>query len=106
MPETLICRQPFPGPGLAIRIMGEVTKEKLTILREADFIFRSELEKTNFNGSQYFAVLTSVRTAGVMGDKRTYDYTLAKLQANLLQSKIQYIELEVRSLSVELYPKT
>ncbi len=77
LPETLICRQPFPGPGLAIRIMGEVTKEKLTILREADFIFRSELEKTNFNGSQYFAVLTSVRTVGVMGDKRTYDYTLA-----------------------------
>lgn len=77
LPESIVMRQPFPGPGLAIRIMGEVTEEKLAILREADFIFRSELEAAQVNASQYFAVITNNRTVGVMGDFRTYDYTLA-----------------------------
>ena len=72
-------RQPFPGPGLAIRILGDVTREKLDTLREADYIFRQELEHSGFspNCSQYFAVLTNARSVGVMGDSRTYDYTLA-----------------------------
>lgn len=79
LPEYLVMRQPFPGPGLAIRVIGEVTEEKLAILREADFIFRDEIAKAKLEGtmSQYFAVLTDMRSVGVMGDGRTYDYTLA-----------------------------
>ena len=77
--EDLVWRQPFPGPGLAIRIIGEVTEDKLETLREADWIFRDELAKAGLNReiNQYFAVLTSLRSVGVMGDSRTYDYTLA-----------------------------
>ncbi len=77
LPKALVDRQPFPGPGLAIRIIGEITKEKLDILRDADAIFREELEKAQYKAHQYFAVLTNVRSVGVMGDGRTYDYTLA-----------------------------
>lgn len=79
LPEYLVMRQPFPGPGLAIRVIGEVTKEKLTTLRFADFIFRDEISKAGLEQtmSQYFAVLTNVQSVGVMGDGRTYDYTLA-----------------------------
>ena len=79
LPEYLVMRQPFPGPGLAIRVIGEITKEKLDILREADFIFRDEIAKAHLEGTmnQYFAVLTNMRSVGVMGDGRTYDYTLA-----------------------------
>lgn len=76
--DVLVNRQPFPGPGLGIRVIGEVTEEKLEVLRDADYIFRQELEKNKVeNLSQYFAVLTENRTVGVMGDFRTYDYTLA-----------------------------
>lgn len=77
--DTLVWRQPFPGPGLAIRIMGEITDEKLTILQDADWIFREEIAKAGLDRSigQYFAVLTDNRSVGVMGDFRTYDYTLA-----------------------------
>ena len=79
LPEYLVMRQPFPGPGLAIRVIGDITKEKLDTLREADFIFRDEVHKAGLEGSmnQYFAVLTNMRSVGVMGDGRTYDYTLA-----------------------------
>ena len=77
LPEYLVSRQPFPGPGLAIRVIGELTKEKLDTLRRADFIFRDEVAKANCEASQYFAVLTNTRSVGVMGDGRTYDYTLA-----------------------------
>ncbi len=82
LPSSLVNRQPFPGPGLAIRVIGEVTEEKLSILREADWIFRSELETSAQNGiniakNQYFAVLTNIKSVGVMGDSRTYDYTVA-----------------------------
>ena len=79
LPEYLVTRQPFPGPGLAIRVIGDLTKEKLDILREADFIFRDEIAKAgeDRNLNQYFAVLTNTRSVGVMGDGRTYDYTLA-----------------------------
>ena len=77
--ETLVWRQPFPGPGLAIRIIGEITDEKLEILQDADYIFREEIAKAGLDRSihQYFAVLTNMRSVGVMGDGRTYDYTLA-----------------------------
>ena len=78
LPEYLVSRQPFPGPGLAIRIIGEITEEKLAILRDADWIFRSEVEAAEIKeASQYFAVLTNTKSVGVMGDGRTYDYTLA-----------------------------
>lgn len=77
--DYLVWRQPFPGPGLGIRVMGEITKEKLDILRDADAIYREEIAKAGLDKTinQYFAVLTSNRTVGVMGDYRTYDYTLA-----------------------------
>lgn len=79
LPEYLVTRQPFPGPGLAIRVIGNVTKEKLDTLRLADFIFRDEIVKAHLESTmdQYFAVLTNTRSVGVMGDGRTYDYTLA-----------------------------
>ena len=79
LPEYLVSRQPFPGPGLAIRIIGEVTKEKADILRQADFIFRDEVAKAGLEGtmSQYFAVLTNLRSVGVMGDGRSYDQAIA-----------------------------
>ena len=79
LPEYLVMRQPFPGPGLAIRVIGEVTKEKLDMLRQADFIFRDEIARAGLGGAmdQYFAVLTNLRSVGVMGDGRTYDYALA-----------------------------
>ena len=74
---SLVNRQPFPGPGLAIRVIGEVTKEKLDILRNADAVWREEIESNKIKADQYFAVLTNVRSVGVMGDFRTYDYALA-----------------------------
>lgn len=79
LPDYLVWRQPFPGPGLAIRVMGEITKEKLDILRDADAVFREEIAAAGLDRSinQYFAVLTNNRSVGVMGDFRTYDYTLA-----------------------------
>lgn len=79
IPENLVFRQPFPGPGLAIRIIGNITENKLNILREADSIFREEIANANLHKSinQYFAVLTNLRSVGVMGDERTYDYTIA-----------------------------
>ena len=79
IPEELVFRQPFPGPGLAVRIIGAVTREKLEVLREADWIFRSELESNPVKNiaSQYFAVLTDTQSVGVMGDMRTYGHTVA-----------------------------
>lgn len=78
IPEELVNRQPFPGPGLAIRVIGDITKEKLDILREADAIFREEVAKIpEKTPDQYFAVLTDTKSVGVMGDARTYGYTVA-----------------------------
>lgn len=79
IPDYLVDRQPFPGPGLAIRVIGDITKEKLDILRDADYIFRQEMEKDGINklSNQYFAALTNVKSVGVMGDDRTYDYMIA-----------------------------
>lgn len=79
IPESLVYRQPFPGPGLAIRIIGDITDKKLDILKDADSIFREEITKAGLHKSinQYFAVLTNLKSVGVMGDERTYDYTIA-----------------------------
>ena len=79
LPESLVWRQPFPGPGLAIRVIGDITEEKLAIVREADAIFREEVAKAGLERSinQYFAALTNLRSVGVMGDERTYDYAIA-----------------------------
>ena len=79
IPHELVWRQPFPGPGLAVRIIGEITKEKLDLLREADAIFREEIANANLesNVNQYFAVLTDLKSVGVKGDARTYGYTIA-----------------------------
>ena len=79
LPEELVSRQPFPGPGLAIRIIGEVTEEKLAMLREADAIFRQEIAAAGLSEScsQYFAALTNLRSVGVMGDGRSYDCAVA-----------------------------
>lgn len=76
--ESIVMRQPFPGPGLGIRIIGDITKQKLDILRDADYIMREEIASAGLDKDiwQYFAVLTDLRSVGVMGDMRTYDYTL------------------------------
>lgn len=76
--EDIVYRQPFPGPGLAVRVIGDITRDKLEILREADAIFREEIKNAGLSRdiNQYFAVLTNIRSVGVMGDFRTYDYTI------------------------------
>lgn len=79
IPEDLVWRQPFPGPGLAVRILGDITEEKLSILKDADAIFREEIKLAGIDRdiNQYFAVLTNVHSVGVMGDARTYDSLIA-----------------------------
>ena len=79
LPETLVNRQPFPGPGLGIRIIGEVTAQKVAIVQDADAIYRDEIARAGVdkNLSQYFAALTNMRSVGVMGDGRTYDFAIA-----------------------------
>ena len=79
LPESLVSRQPFPGPGLGVRIIGEVTAEKVRIVQEADAVFREEIQNAGLAGqiSQYYAALTDMRTVGVMGDFLTYDYAVA-----------------------------
>lgn len=84
IPEKLVFRQPFPGPGLGIRIIGEVTAEKVRIVQDADYIYREEIAKVGLDRSigQYFAALTNMRSVGVMGDERTYDYAVALRAVN------------------------
>ena len=79
IPEYLVYRQPFPGPGLGVRIIGEVTAEKVKMVQEADAIFREEIARAGLDRriGQYFAALTDMRSVGVMGDFRTYDYAVA-----------------------------
>ena len=105
LPEKVVFRQPFPGPGLAIRVIGDITEDKLNILREADYIFREEIAKAKLDRdiNQYFAVLTNLKSVGVMGDERTYDYTVALRAVSTIDfmtaewSKIPYEVLEVVS---------
>ena len=84
IPEKLVYRQPFPGPGLGIRIIGEVTAEKVRIVQDADAIYREEIAKAGLDKGlgQYFAALTNMRSVGVMGDERTYDYAVALRAVN------------------------
>ena len=77
LPDYLVNRQPFPGPGLAVRCIGKITKKKLDILREADAIFREEMKRSRKKADQYFAVLTDTKSVGVIGDFRNYGYTVA-----------------------------
>lgn len=86
IPEKLVYRQPFPGPGLGIRIIGAVTPEKVKMVQEADAIYREEIAKAGIdrNIGQYFAALTNMRSVGVMGDERTYDYAIALRAVNTI----------------------
>jgi GMP synthase (glutamine-hydrolysing) len=79
IPEEMVMRQPFPGPGLAVRCLGELTKEKLDILRQADFIFRDEMAKAKLDrkAQQFFAVMTNVKSVGVSKGARTFGYVIA-----------------------------
>ncbi|ONI44119.1 glutamine-hydrolyzing GMP synthase [Candidatus Epulonipiscium fishelsonii] len=121
LPNYLVLRQPFPGPGLGIRIVGEVTSEKVTIVQEADWIFRNEIENAGINLSQYFAALTNMRSVGVMGDERTYDYAIAlravitsdfmtaetaKLPWEILEKVTQRIVNEVKGVNRVFYDCT
>ena len=86
IPEKLVFRQPFPGPGLGIRIIGEVTAEKVKMVQDADAIYREEMDAAGMNKTvgQYFAALTNMRSVGVMGDERTYDYAIALRAVNTI----------------------
>lgn len=121
LPEDIVSRQPFPGPGLAIRVIGEVTEEKLNALREADYIFREEMAAANIAASQYFAVLTDSRSVGVIGDFRNYGYVaclravitedfmtaqFARLPYELLERVSSRIVNEVRLISRVCYDIT
>ena len=123
IPHNLVWRQPFPGPGLAVRVIGEISKEKLDILREADAIFRDEIQAAGFekDTNQYFAVLTGSRSVGVMGDARTYGHTIAlravttddfmtaewaRLPYEVLEKTSNRITNEVRGISRVVYDIT
>ena len=86
IPKQLVFRQPFPGPGLGVRIVGEVTAEKVCIVQDADYIYREEIANAGLDTSigQYFAALTNMRSVGVMGDERTYDYAVALRAVNTI----------------------
>ena len=79
LPDEMVWRQPFPGPGLGIRVLGEITEEKLMMVRESDAILREEIAKAGLERDiwQYFTALTNMKSVGVMGDQRTYDYAVA-----------------------------
>lgn len=123
IPEKLVFRQPFPGPGLGIRIIGEVTAEKVRIVQDADYIYREEIAKAGLDRSigQYFAALTNMRSVGVMGDERTYDYAVAlravntvdfmtaeaaEIPFNVLQTVMSRIINEVRGVNRVFYDLT
>ena len=123
LPESLVFRQPFPGPGLGIRIIGEITAEKVKIVQDADYIYRDEIAKAGLSNSinQYFAALTNVRSVGVMGDERTYDYAVvlravktidfmtaeaADIPFEVLQTVMSRIINEVRGVNRVFYDIT
>ena len=103
IPEYLVFRQPFPGPGLGIRIIGEVTAEKVKIVQDADAIYREEIANAGLdkNINQYFAALTNMRSVGVMGDERTYDYAIALRAVNT----VDFMTAEAAQLPWELLQK-
>ena len=103
IPSKLVNRQPFPGPGLGIRIIGDVTEEKVRIVQEADAIFREELEGAGLGDrtGQYFAVLTNMRSVGVMGDERTYDYAVTLRAVNT----IDFMTAEAADLPFDMLQK-
>lgn len=103
IPEYLVFRQPFPGPGLGIRIIGEVTEEKVKIVQDADFIYREEMAKAGLDKTtgQYFAALTNMRSVGVMGDERTYDYAVVLRAVNT----IDFMTAEASEISYEVLNK-
>ena len=102
LPENIVNRQPFPGPGLGIRIIGEVTAEKVKIVQDADAIYREEIDKAGVkNLAQYFAALTNMRSVGVMGDGRTYDFAIALravLTSDFMTAEAAKIPFEVLSV--------
>ncbi len=123
IPPHLVYRQPFPGPGLGIRIIGEVTAEKVRIVQDADAIYREEIDKCGLNETvgQYFAALTNMRSVGVMGDERTYDYAVvlravntidfmtadaAEVPFDVLQKIMSRIINEVKGVNRVLYDLT
>lgn len=103
IPEYLVFRQPFPGPGLGIRIIGEVTAEKVKIVQDADAIYREEMDAAGMNKTvgQYFAALTNMRSVGVMGDERTYDYAVALRAVNT----IDFMTAEAAEVPYEVLQK-
>lgn len=103
IPEYLVFRQPFPGPGLGIRIIGEVTADKVRIVQDADFIYREEIAKAGLDRSigQYFAALTNMRSVGVMGDERTYDHAIALRAVNT----IDFMTAEAAQIPYEVLNK-
>ena len=103
IPEYLVFRQPFPGPGLGIRIIGEVTEEKVKIVQDADAIYREEIANTGLDKTigQYFAALTNMRSVGVMGDERTYDYAIALRAVNT----IDFMTAEAAQIPYEVLNK-
>ena len=123
LPEYIVNRQPFPGPGLAVRCIGIITKERLEVLREADAIFCEEIEKAGYSKKigQYFAVIPETRTTGVRGGHRTFEYTIAlravnttdymtaewaELPISLIRSISRRITTEVKSVNRVLYDVT
>ncbi|MBR6903092.1 MAG: glutamine-hydrolyzing GMP synthase [Clostridia bacterium] len=123
IPKDLVFRQPFPGPGLGVRVIGEITEEKLELLKEADAVFRSEIDKLGFakRPNQYFAVITDTRSVGVMGDARTYGYTVvlravdtddfmtaewSRLSFDLLQTASSRITNEIKGITRVVYDIT
>ena len=103
IPEELVMRQPFPGPGLGIRIIGAITEEKVRIVQEVDAIYREEMEKAGLNrtAGQYFAALTNMRSVGVMGDERTYDYAIALRAVNT----VDFMTADVVEIPYEVLKK-
>lgn len=103
IPEELVMRQPFPGPGLGIRIIGAITEGKVRIVQEADAIYREEMEKAGLNrtAGQYFAALTNMRSVGVMGDERTYDYAIALRAVNT----VDFMTADVVEIPYEVLKK-
>ena len=104
IPEYLVFRQPFPGPGLGIRIIGEVTAEKVRMVQDADAIYREEIAKAGLDRSigQYFAALTNMQSVGVMGDERTYDYAVALRAVNT----VDFMTAEAAEIPYEVLNKT